>query len=135
MAEQTTLPLEGGGHTVEEVIASLRRLRIQPITYESELHDQIAERLRTDGIAYQHEVTLGPRNRIDFMVPPGIGIEVKKGKPTSSDLTAQAERYAAFDQIRAIILVVERNVFWYPEAIDEKPVHYIACNRLWGIAL
>lgn len=133
--QQTTLPLEGGGHTVEEVLASLRRLRIKPITYEFELHDQIKARLTADGLTYQHEVKLGPRNRIDFMVPPGIGIEVKKGKPLSPDLTAQAERYAAFEQVQAIILVVERSVFWHPVAINGKPVHYIACNRLWGVAL
>lgn len=132
--EQTSLPLDGGV-LVEQVLASLRRLRVQSIGLEYDLQALIAEQFDRDGIPYVKEYKLGPRNRVDFLVAGGIVVEVKKGKPNSGELAAQADRYAAFEVVADVILVVERNVFNYHQEANGKPVHYVALNKLWGIAL
>lgn len=121
--------------SLDQVLAAIRRIRIQPAALESDLYQTISAELATARIPFAREVRLGPRNRIDYLVAGGIGIEVKKGKPNSPALTAQAERYCRFDQVHALILVVERSVFTHPDQINGKPVYYIGLNRLWGIAL
>lgn len=121
--------------TVSPVIEAMRNLHLHPQSLEVSIQDRIAESLTARGIEFQREYRLGPRNRVDFLCPDGIAIEVKKGKPGSSALTAQAERYAAFDAVSSIILVVERCVFDPPVEANGKPVYYIALSRNWGIAL
>jgi hypothetical protein len=121
--------------TVEQVLASLRKLRVVAVEVEYALQEEIAKRLAADSIPFAKEYVLGPRNRIDFLVQGGIGIEAKMGKPNSGRVGAQVERYAAFPQITAIILVVERSVFHYRRLVNGKPVHYISLSKLWGIAL
>lgn len=121
--------------TVDQVLEALRRIRIHPAAAETDLYYAISAELRADGIPFEREVLLGPRNRIDYLIPGGVGIEVKKGKPNSRALEAQAERYCRFDQVTALILVVERSVFIHPDRLHGKPVYYVSLNRLWGIAL
>jgi hypothetical protein len=120
---------------LEEVVSSLRRLRIHSITLEYDLQAQIAARFDVDGIPYSKEYRLGPRNRVDFLVAGGIGVEVKKGKPNAGDVAAQVERYCRHEDVRALVLVVERSVFNHLEESNGKPVRYVALNKLWGIAL
>lgn len=133
---QSTLSIPGGPvPSVEQVLASLRELRVQNVTQEHALQAEIARRFGDDGIPYEKEHTLGPRNRIDFLIPGGIGVECKKGKPNAGEVMAQVERYCRFEAITTLILVVERNVFTYDQAANGKPVHYIALNKQWGIAL
>jgi hypothetical protein len=132
---QSLIHLDQVGPTIEEVLASLRRLRIQTIGLEHDLQSEIAQRFNTDGIPYAKEHQLGPRNRIDFLIPGGIGVEVKKGKPNSGQVMAQVERYAGFPVITHLVLVVERNVFTYDRSANGKPVHYVALNKLWGISI
>jgi hypothetical protein len=92
------------------------------------------ELLQEAGISFKKEYSPAPRNRIDFLVDGGIGIEVKKGKPNRTQVCAQLERYAAFDCIRAIILVVERSVN-IPREVKGKQCVLFGLNRLWGVAL
>lgn len=132
---QTQFSLETLGPTVDAVLSSLRRLRVLNVGLEYSLQDAIAKQFDTDGIPYAKEYVLGPRNRIDFLIPGGIGVEVKKGKPNSVQLQAQAERYCRFDAVQTLVLVVERNVIDYDPVVNGKPVHYVALNKLWGIAL
>lgn len=122
--------------TVEEVLASLRRLRVHIVTQEFDLQKLIAQQFAADGISYVKEHRLAPRNRIDFLIPGGIGVEVKKGKPNSGQVADQIERYCQFDAVHVLILVVERSVFDHLDrSSNGKPVHYVALNKLWGIAL
>jgi len=116
-------------------LASLRRLRVQAVRLEYGLQDDIAAQLSADGIPFAKEYKLAPRNRIDFLVPSGIGIEVKKGKPNAGQVASQIERYSRFDSIQTLVLVVERNVFDYASSANGKPVHYVSLSKLWGIAL
>lgn len=120
---------------VESVLASIRRLRVSNVGLEYALQDAIAEQLAQDQIPFVKEYKLAPRNRIDFLIPGGTGIEVKKGKPNSRQVMVQVERYCEFEDIEALILVVERSVFQYEDRVNFKPVYYIALNKLWGIAL
>lgn len=132
---QTQLNVSAPGPTVDQVLASLRRLRVNHVGLEYDLQDEISRQFTADGIPFAKECVLAPRNRIDFLIPGGIGVEVKKGKPNSGQVGGQIERYCAFEAIQTLILVVERNVFRYEKSINGKPVHYIALNKLWGIAL
>lgn len=119
----------------DEVLAALCSLRLEPVDYEQQIVQSIAEALTEHDIPYRHEVKLGPRKRIDFIAGNGIGIEVKKGKPNSKQVARQIARYCESDAIKELILVVERSVFHHITESYGKRVHYIALNRLWGIAL
>lgn len=116
-------------------VNALRSIRSSFIRDEkAELHQIIADSLNTYGIAYQHEYKLGSHCRIDFMTSDGVGIEAKKGKPNSRSLQKQLERYAAFDVIRCIILIIETSID-LPLTINNKPLKVVSLYKQWGIAL
>ena len=119
---------------IDQILAALRALRLHPVEYEHQLVQEIAGALSGSGIAFRREVKIGPRCRIDF-VAGRIGIEVKKGKPNSVSVARQIDRYCEYDQIDALILVVERAV---PDHILEsngKVVYWVELSSQWGIAL
>ncbi len=119
---------------VDQVLAALRELRVGVVTEEYRMQELIADTLVRKDIPFQKEYRLASRNRIDFYIEGGIGLEVKKGKPNRTAVTRQLERYASFGKIRALILVVERNVN-IPSRIMDKPCILFGLNRLWGVAL
>ena len=115
------------------VAEALGAIRCSASAAEEELHAQVAQALGAAGIGAAHEVRLAPRCRIDFMAG-GIGIEIKKTRPERAKLIAQLARYAACQQVRALIVVAPRGVN-LPRRIGEKPVTMLALERLWGISL
>jgi len=119
---------------VETILAALSTIRVTLVNEEYDLHALIGGRLIAAGISFQTEYYLGPRNRIDFFLPGGIGIEAKKGKPAKAQVVAQLTRYAGFPIIQELILVVERNLD-IPRELNGKPCHCFPLNRLWGVAL
>ncbi len=116
-----------------DVVAALSRLRAPFCPGEYDLHALAAQTLHTAGIPFRHEVRLAPRCRIDLMAG-SIGIEIKRGKPDIRRLVSQLERYAASDEIAALVLLVERKAD-LPEEIGGKPCVSLSVNKLWGIAL
>ncbi len=118
---------------MNEILDALRPLRVPIQQGEYDLHRLVADRLKAAGLPCQHEVKLGPRCRIDLMCG-GVGIEIKRGKPASSALLNQLQRYAACDQVDGLVLVVEKSVT-LPPVLNGKPVKVLCLNRLWGIAL
>lgn len=76
---------------------------------EIELQSGIADVLTKSGITFEREVIAGPRDRFDFLVASGIVIEAKI-KGSLSQALAQVDRYAARDDVTAVILVATR--FW-----------------------
>lgn len=118
---------------MEQVVSALKRIRCHVITDEYKLHNMIAQQLTAAGISFKHEVPLAPRNRIDFLTDDGIGIEAKKGKPNEQSVYKQLERYAGFDEVKGLILVIERYMD-LPETINGKPVVSIGLRKLWGIS-
>lgn len=109
-------------------------MRVPVIAEEYDLQNRIAETLKKNGIPFQREYRLGPRNRIDFLIHGGIGLEVKKRKPNRIQVINQLTRYATSDEINAIILVIERSMD-LPKTINDKPCYSIGLNKLWGVAL
>lgn len=118
---------------MEQVINALKKIRCHVITDEYKLHKLIANELMAAGISFSHEVPLAPRNRIDFLTAGGIGIEAKKGKPNELSVYRQLERYVSFEEVKGLILVIERYMD-LPEIINGKPVLSIGLRKLWGIS-
>lgn len=118
---------------METLLQALSAMRV-PLQYdEYNLHRLTMEALDRAGIAYQHEVSLAPRCRIDLLCGD-IGVEIKRGKPEHGRLLRQLQRYAACEQIRGLILISEKSTS-LPASIAGKPVRGLCLNRLWGIAL
>ena len=115
------------------VLDALKELRSPFALYETDIHQMVAKRLTDAHMDFIHEAKLGPGCRIDYLVG-SIGIEIKKGKPDANALKRQIMRYAAFDQIEAIIVLTSRTVA-LPKTVLGKPVHGIVLNQLWGVAL
>lgn len=120
---------------VQQVLAALREIRAPLITEELDLHGLVASRLREAGIPHRREVPIGPRMRVDFLAGR-VGIECKKGKPNSTSLLRQVERYCRSPEVEALIVVVpwSRHLD-LPDVVAGKPVHVLSLNRLWGMAL
>lgn len=112
---------------------TLSELRIPLIVNEYQLHEHIAAALRDGGFVIQHEATLAPRCRIDFLID-GVGIEVKRGKPQKAALLRQCARYLASEQLDALILVLDTSVS-LPRELGGKPLITFGLNKLWGTAL
>jgi len=91
---------------------------------ETELQEQIAEALERAGIPAVREVILSPRDRIDLLAQ-GVGIEVKVAG-RQRDVLGQLERYAAHDEIEALILVTNRARHMMPDAIGGKPLETVS---------
>jgi hypothetical protein len=120
---------------MNEIIDILKTLRINPINEEYDLQAEIEKLLINVGIHYERECQLGPRNRVDFLTfENGIAIEVKKGKPNKAQVIKQLRRYAEFDRVKGIILVIEKNQD-VPKELNGKPCVSVGLNKLWGIAL
>lgn len=128
----TTAPLND---TLHRVLGALRSLRLHLAANEHAIHRAVAAAFDQARLLYAHERDLGPRNRVDFLVAPGIAVEVKKGKPNSTQVAAQLHRYAASPLVQAVVLVVEGNVQEYPPEAHGKPVHYVSLHKNWGLSL
>lgn len=118
---------------MKAIISALSPLRTPAIPGEYDIHTQISSALSAAGFDFSHEYRLGPRCRIDFRVGR-IGIEVKKGRPATAELTRQLHRYLESDDLDGMIVVVQRSVN-LPANICAKPVFLLSLNRLWGVAL
>jgi len=118
----------------EEVLKCLRGIRAGLVTDEYTLHDIVQAAFDEAGIPYEKEFKLGSGSRVDYMVNQGIAVEIKKGKPNRTNVIKQLTRYAAFDRVKMLVLVVERNMD-VPETIEDKPCVSVGLNKNWGIAL
>lgn len=121
-------------YDVSDIFNSLSKIRIGVIYEEFTLQNMISKLLEQEGIQYYKEYKLAPKNRIDFLIPGGIGIEIKKGKPNQTQVLKQISRYTSFDEINTLILVVERNVD-IPNEVNGKKCYSFGLNKLWGVAL
>ncbi|MBE5775459.1 MAG: hypothetical protein E7337_16280 [Clostridiales bacterium] len=115
------------------LIAAISALRTPAIPGEYDIHQQIALALQQAQVDFTHEYRLGPRRRIDFRAGR-IGIEVKKGRPVTSQLLTQLRKYLESEDLDGMIVVTQRAVN-LPATIYGKPVYLLSLNRLWGVAL
>ena len=118
---------------MKAIMEALSALRTPAIPGEYDIHGQIADALTRAQIDFTHEYRLGPRRRIDFRAG-NTGIEVKKGRPASSELTRQLRRYLESEELDGMIVVTQRAVN-LPATLCGKPVCLLSLNRLWGVAL
>lgn len=118
---------------LERIEQAIACVRCGAADTEEELHRQVGAALTAAGFSPVHEARLGPRCRIDFMAD-GIGIEIKKNRPQPSRLREQLARYAACDQVQALVVAAPRGVN-LPAAIGGKRVVMVALERLWGVSL
>ena len=118
---------------MDRICSALSTVRVPAQPEEYDIHTAVAEALAAAGLEYVHEYKLGPRNRIDFLVGR-VGIEVKKGRPATSGLTRQLQRYLESNVLDGAIVVTQR-ALPLPATIHGKPVILITLNRLWGVAL
>ena len=118
---------------IQKISAALSTLRMPAMPGEYDIHEQIAAAFSESGLDFCHEYRLAPRCRIDFRVGR-IGIEVKKGRPSSAQLTKQLRRYLESLELDGMIVVMQRAIT-LPGHIAGKPVYIISLNRLWGVAL
>ena len=119
---------------MDKMLEVLKKIRSNPVNEEYDLQNEVEKTLGFGGIKFKREYVLGPRNRVDFLTENGIAIETKKGKPNKAQTIGQLQRYAAFQEVKGIILVVERNLD-VPNEINGKPCISFGLNKLWGIAL
>ena len=100
---------DGAAMTAREMdrVAALSAVRVPAQPEEYDIHAAVAKALADAGLEYIHEYRLGPRRRIDFRVGR-VGIEVKKGRPATSQLTEQLRRYLESDALDAVIVVTQR---------------------------
>jgi hypothetical protein len=96
---------------------------------EEEFQRGIAEAFKTMGIEYQREVVLTKKDRIDFMLADGLGVEVKIDGSISA-LTRQLHRYAQLETIKALVVVTGRvRLTKLPNAMNGKTVNVIPVLR------
>lgn len=111
------------------IAALLTRARFH-FANEKELQDGIEIVLRRERVPFVREVRLGQNDRIDFLVDPSVGVEVKVDDPLAK-VTRQLHRYSLSDAITSLILVTSRaRHLDIPGEMSGKPI--IICHLLWG---
>jgi hypothetical protein len=112
---------------IESIVAALNHSRFL-LHDEKDLQQQMEKRLSDCGIVFSREHRLDARSIPDFYID-GIVVEVKiKGNPKS--IYKQCQRYAQFDEVKAILLVTNKSIGW-PEEINGKPAYFLNLGRAW----
>jgi hypothetical protein len=94
-------------------------------TSEAQLQTALADLLAAEGYQAAGQVRLGPGERLDFLVGGGIAVELKVAGPPDA-LERQITRYAAHDQVTAIVIVTTRARHQgMPEQVGGKPVFVV----------
>jgi len=105
----------------ENVTETLRGYRMAQTT-ERALQDSIAEVLHHRGFSFQREARLSARDRPDFLITPGICLEVKTQGP-ASEVRRQLERYAESPDVAVVLLVTTNPLHEImPDMMAGKPV-------------
>lgn len=121
---------------MDTVIAALNTLRVGKVIEEYDLQAEVAKALGQAGIGYQKEYQLGPGSRVDFLTDNGVAVEVKKSKPNRTRLVNQINRYAQFEEVKAVIIVVETSLRVPVTSTENgKPCAVVGLQKLWGIAI
>lgn len=119
--------------SLDTILSAIREIRSPVIQSELDLHDLVAQALTQAGIPFAHEVMIASRCRIDFLAD-GIGIEIKRSRPNSRALIAQATRYMASPRVEALLIISERSAS-LPGTLLGKECRVISLSTLWGLAV
>lgn len=74
---------------MEHIIHVLRNLRVNLISEEYVLQNEIALQICSAGVKFKREFIPGPRNRVDLFTDDGIAIEVKNSYTGSCNSFSQ----------------------------------------------
>jgi hypothetical protein len=107
---------------LEQVDRLIRSHRFR-YTDEDQLQEGIAAVLGEAGLDPEREVRLGRRDRVDIMVG-GIAIEVKVAG-SAAGAFEQLQRYAAHDEVEALVLVTSQYQR-LPDKAGGKPLSTIS---------
>ena len=94
---------------------------------ESELQHCLANALELEGVPFVREHVAGPADRFDFLIEPGIVIEVKC-KGSMSQALSQCGRYLKRDDVQAVVLAAARSWAGQQPAlatVSGKPLHVV----------
>ena len=118
---------DGTPNTLVGVVKFARVNGAIGINYEaavnrSRIREGVEEVFEAEGWAVQHECPLGlnQKDRVDFFYD-GVAIEVKVDGSTS-DVTAQLQRYALHGSVREVLLITTRSRHVIPAELGGKPV-------------
>jgi len=92
--------------TLAAILGAFERYQLR-FGSEAELQDAIADVLEREWIAFAREVSLNPRQRLDFLCG-SVAIEVKT-RGSLSDLTRQVHGYLEDDRVEALVVVTSRS--------------------------
>lgn len=113
---------------IEDVLQVLRS-RPLVLNQEKELQAEIAHLLESKGIPYKREVSLGDGDVIDFMLPEGIGMEIKL-RMARRQIYRQCRRYCGHPQVRSLLLV-SATAMGLPAQIEGKDCYYVSLGAGW----
>lgn len=118
---------------IKKIIDALSTIHISNTLNENEIHEEIKKAFSKYNIKYKHEYQILTHKRFDFWMN-GIVLEVKKSKPSKINLLNQLDRYTKVPAVRAIIVVLEKNIT-IPKQLNGKPIIIKSLNENWGVAL
>lgn len=107
-----------------DVVSILRRSRFR-FSNEADLQAGIAEALTRADVAFEREVRLSTRDRVDFLVGPSLALEIKvDGAPSA--VLRQLMRYAMCPRIGRIVLATTRSQHrQLPGSVNDKPLDVV----------
>lgn len=116
--------------TAIEIISLLKSRRFL-LHDEKALQREIHEYLYTKiaPAEFSKEYCLDKGSIVDFLISPGIAIEVKI-KGSKREIYRQCARYCQFDQVRELILVTNVSMGFPPE-INGKPCFLLKLGTAW----
>ena len=118
---------------IKKVLDALSTIHISNTLNENEIHEEIGNALSAYNIKYKHEYQILTHKRFDFWIN-GIVLEVKKSRPSKINLLNQLDRYTKVPAVRAIIVVLEKNIT-ISKQLNGKPIIVKSLNENWGVAL
>lgn len=115
---------------IENIAAAIGEHRFT-FSSERDLHDGLAELFGAAGFVFSREHRLSAGERVDFLIAPGVGVEVKVDGGLS-EITRQLHRYVQCGEIAGLVLATNRlrhgNL---PPLMNRKPVRVV--NLLGGL--
>ena len=116
---------------LKAALGAVLRSQRSAVQTESGIHVAIAEALTAMKCEFKHEHRLNDRDRLDFLVSPGIVIESKKGAAGIAVLQ-QIARYLDHPDTACAVIIAMRCDGQIPKTLREKPIYVI---ELWRLVL
>lgn len=114
---------------INNIFASLKNKRLY-LQDEKILQEQIAKIFH---LAFadncRREFRLDEKNIPDFLLFNEIAVEVKI-KGSKRLIYKQCERYCMFDQVKALVLITNRNM-GFPPTINGKDCYFLKLGTAW----